>query len=193
MRTLRSWTNTNRIAPLSSLARPARHDCAARTVKSSRAAPWGRAGKVATSTWFDVSSSNCFSRAARRASASAGRIPAWSLTYSRGTGGGDCAAAAVAMMSHSGSAARTRVISRSLRGRGGRHGSGRRGRPPEVEVHVGRALGAGSGAEVRLLLEAEQVRRQHRREPLPRGVVRLRRLVVTVALDVDAVLGAFEL
>src|SRR5687767_11534683 len=192
MRTRRSCTNTNRIAPLSSLARPARQDCAARTVKSSRAAPCGSEGKVATRTWFDVSSSNCLSRAARRASASAGRIPAWSLTYSRGTGGGDCAAAAVARSSHSGSAARTRVISRSLRGRGGRDGRGRRGRPPEVEVHARRALGAGSGAEVRLLLEAEEVRRQHRREALPRGVVGLRGLVVAVALDVDPVLGAFQ-
>src|SRR5688572_9059310 len=198
-RILRSRTNTNSTTPLSSLARPARHAWAVRTVKSSSEELGGKAGKVATRIWFEVSSSNCLSRAFRRASTSAGRMPAWSVTKSRGTGGGDCAAAAVASISHSGSAASTSgppargVISGTLwsRRRGRRPGG--RGRAAEVEVHVRRALRPRGRPEVRLLLESHHSREQRGREAEARGVVGLRGLVVPVALHVDAVLGAFEL
>src|ERR1700737_3435347 len=62
-----------------------------------------------------------------------------------------------------------------------------------LEVHVGRLAGAWCAFEVRLRLEAAQVRHEVGGKLQHRGVELLGHLVVATPFDRDAILGPFEL
>src|ERR1700704_6128247 len=70
----------------------------------------------------------------------------------------------------------------------GRSRSGRRRLTERLEVHLRRCGRSGDAAEVSLRLESADARNEVRREAKHCGVVLLRRVVISLALDGDAVL-----
>ena len=75
---------------------PTFHALKAAVAKVSTVAPSGRRRATYTSTWFDVSRSNCARRSLRTDRRAPPTTPAWSVAYRSGRAGTSCAADAIA-------------------------------------------------------------------------------------------------